>query len=139
MKFLQILLFFPILAFPQKDARVLYNKEVDREKLVTMLRYVPPKAKKPVMLSYTPRRINFLNFLKITMKPGLNQQQLSRVNTTAIMNRDLTDAFDDVNFVFIAKYEFRVKIYTGIKSRIIVRMLVAQPMSTYTIGLRYKI
>lgn len=136
MKLLQILLFFPVLAFPQKDARVLYSKEIDHYKLVTILRYVPPKAKKPVMLSYTPRRINFL---KITMKPGLNQQQLSRVNTAAIMNRDLSDAFDDVNFVFIAKYEFRAKIYTGVKSRIIIRMLVAQPMSTYTIGLRYKI
>lgn len=76
--------------------------------------------------------------VKFTFKTGVNHNQTDKINWKDLQTGDVNDAFDDVDFMNIGRYDARCKIYVKRKARIVLRALIQPPNNYYIIGLQFK-
>ncbi len=93
--------------------------------------------KREKMIAYQP-----LDFVKLTMKIGMNKNALSKINVREILSNDLSEAIKDVepsDIATMAKYDIRLKFYVLKIYRIILRtQIIGSNKNSYTIGVVWK-
>lgn len=106
------------------------NIDINKEMLI----YHPKMMKSNI---YTIRSYKYP--FKLTIKPGVNRLQTNMIDRRSLQDFDVEDAFEDVNFVAIVRYDVRLKIYLKNRhNRIILRAFIQEPKSVFTIGFQRK-
>lgn len=76
---------------------------------------------------------------KLTIKTGINRLQTNMIDRRSLQDFEVEEAFEDVNFVALVRYDIRLKIYMKNRhNRIIFRAFVQEPKSVFTIGFQRK-
>lgn len=138
MRILIGLLFVALHATAQLNCTGLNSVQFQHNINVESLQYHYAQRKERI-LTYTPLHKR----IKITIKAGLSNSIISKVNMDDLKSGDLQDAFNDIEAVdvlSIVKYDFRTKFYLSKRWRILFRtQVLGVDKNVYTLGLFWKV